>query len=242
MEIVSSNRELSEREKFQQLYKDCPIPTDELMYNMGLFIGRQHMMRILFMHELYQKILPVHGIIMEFGVRWGGNMALYESFRGIYEPYNYSRRIVGFDTFEGFPFIDPKDGDHKPGEMRLTDNYDQYLDKVLRYHETESPIAQIKKYELVKGDACITIPEYFKQHPETIVSLAFLDFDIYKPTIEAMINIRRHMPKGGVIALDEVCCPDWPGETIALDEILGIDNIKLQHSQYSPNASYFIVE
>ena len=29
---------------------------------------------------------------------------------GLYEPFNYTRRIVGFDTFEGFPSVDPKDG------------------------------------------------------------------------------------------------------------------------------------
>ena len=47
---------------------------------------------------------------MEFGVRWGRNMSLYTSLRHIYEPYNSSREIIGFDTFEGFPSVDPKDG------------------------------------------------------------------------------------------------------------------------------------
>jgi hypothetical protein len=50
------------------------------------------------------------------------------------------------------------------------------------------------------------------------------------------------MPKGGIIVLDEINHVDWPGETIAFDETFGIKNIKLQHSKYSPNASYFVVE
>jgi len=62
------------------------------------------------MHELYQNIINVHGNIVEFGTRWGTNLALFESFRGMYEPYNYTRKIVGFDTFEGFSGIDGKDG------------------------------------------------------------------------------------------------------------------------------------
>ena len=53
-------------------------------------------------HELYQKILNVHGVVIEFGTRWGQNLALFESFRGMYEPYNHFRKIIGFDTFEGF--------------------------------------------------------------------------------------------------------------------------------------------
>ncbi len=167
MEIVSSNREMSEREKFMRLYKECPIPDDERMYNQFLFISRQHCMRFMFLWELYQKMLPVHGIIAEFGVRWGGNMAIYESLHGIYEPYNYNRKILGFDTFTGFPSIDSKDGAHEAGEMALTDDYDLYLDKILHYHETESPLSQIQRYRLIKGDICTTLPLYLKKHPET---------------------------------------------------------------------------
>jgi hypothetical protein len=240
--IISSPKELSEREKFQQLYKDCPIPTDELMYNMGLFISRQNMMRILFIHELYQKILPVHGVIMEFGVRWGGNMALYESFRGIYEPYNYNRKIIGFDTFNSFPSLDEKDGNHSLDEMALTENYDEYLEQILYYHETESPISQIKKFELVKGDAIETIPQYFKRHPETIVSFIYLDFDIYEPTKAALLALKGHLTKGSIIVFDELNHSDWPGETIAVQEILGLENYRLHHSRYSPTASYIIFE
>ena len=42
------------------------------------------------------------GCILEFGVQWGAGLPQLISLRGIYEPYNYSRHIYGFDTFEGF--------------------------------------------------------------------------------------------------------------------------------------------
>ena len=29
--------------------------------------------------------------------------ALFESLRAVYEPYNHSRKVVGFDTFAGYP-------------------------------------------------------------------------------------------------------------------------------------------
>lgn len=241
-EIISSTKEMSDKEIFQQLYRDCPIPTDELLYNMGLFISRQHMMRFLFINEIYQKILPIHGSIFEMGVRWGGNMALYESFRGIYEPFNYNRKIVGFDTFESFPSIHKNDGNHALDEMKLTDNYDEYLECLLQCHENLSPLSQIKKFELVKGDICQTLPEYLHKHPETVIALAFCDLDIYEGTKSSLAAIKKHMPKGGIIVLDEINHADWPGETIALDEVFGIKNIRLQHSIYSPTGSYFIVE
>ena len=48
------------------------------------------------MVEIYRKILDVHGVIMEFGVRWGRNLALFESLRGIHEPFNHNRKIVQY--------------------------------------------------------------------------------------------------------------------------------------------------
>jgi len=115
----------------------CPIPKEELLTNLGLFINRQSLSRIIFMHELYLKILEVHDIVMEFGVRWGQNLALFESFRGMYEPYNFNRKVVGFDTFAGFPSVDPKDGTSDiavSGAYSTTENYEEYLTKILDYH------------------------------------------------------------------------------------------------------------
>lgn len=99
----SSRAEIDKRTEFVDLLKNSPIPDSEILYNLGLYLNRQTLSRIFFMQELYQQILPVHGVIMEFGVRWGQNLSLFESFRGMYEPYNYNRKIIGFDTFSGFP-------------------------------------------------------------------------------------------------------------------------------------------
>ena len=38
--------------------------------------------------------------------------------------------------------------------------------------EALNPMSHLKRFELVKGDAAETIPQYLKAHPETIVSLA----------------------------------------------------------------------
>ena len=81
-----------------------------MLGNLPLFIKRQDLTQILFINELYQKALEVHGVVMEFGVRWGKNLALMQSLRGIYEPFNHNRRIIGFDTFEGFLDVSANDG------------------------------------------------------------------------------------------------------------------------------------
>jgi len=90
--------------------KNSPIPNEELMSNLGLFLTPQTLSRILLQNFLYTKISDIQGVVVELGCRWGQNMALYSSLRGIYEPYNRLRKIIGFDTFEGFINLSEKDG------------------------------------------------------------------------------------------------------------------------------------
>lgn len=181
---------------------------------------------------------------MEFGVRWGQNLALFQSFRGMYEPYNHNRKIIGFDTFEGFPAVDKKDGDDKiasVGAYSTTKGYEEHLDKVLQYHETESPISHIKKYELVKGNAIHELKKYLEENPQTIISFAYFDFDIYSPTLECLKLIKERLSKGAIIGFDELNTKQFPGETLAFDEVFGIKNYQIHRSPISSAQSYIQV-
>jgi hypothetical protein len=98
--------------------------------------------------------LDLQGIICEFGVFWGNNLALLETFRGMYEPYNYTRKIVGFDTFSGFPHTHEKNGKSKivkKGSYSTTIGYEYYLGEILDYHEKQSPISHLKNMNWSKG-------------------------------------------------------------------------------------------
>jgi hypothetical protein len=239
----STREEAENRHKLYDLFKNTPIPSNELLNNLGLYINRQNLSRILFMAELYSRFINIHGVIMEFGVRWGQNLALFSALRGIYEPFNYNRKIIGFDTFSGFPGVDEKDGTKvKEGDYCVSSEYENYLENLLSYHESESPISHKKKFDLIKGDAVKNIDRYFAKHPETIIAFAYFDFDIYKPTKKCLETILPRLPKGAVIAFDELNCPEFPGETLALMEVIGINNIKLQRSPLNPLISYIIME
>ena len=241
----SSTQEHENRLEFYDLYKQSPIVPDEELDNLGLFLNRKHLSRIIFMHEMYQRILNINGVVMEFGVRWGQNLALFENFRGIYEPYNHTRKIIGFDTFSGFPSVDHKDGKSENAEIgsySVTEGYENYLEKILEYHEKESPISHLKKYDIVKGDASVTLENYLNKHPETIIALAYFDFDIYEPTKKCLDLIKGRVCKGSVIGFDELNFAEFPGETIAFNEVLGIKNYKIIRSPITPLPSYIIVE
>ena len=68
------------------------------------------------MDKIYNEILHIPGNIAEFGVHYGRNIALFEALRGVYEPYNFNRKILGFDTFSGFTSISDKDPNAEKGK------------------------------------------------------------------------------------------------------------------------------
>lgn len=241
----ASTHEQLIRENFFKLFKTCPIPDNELLLNLGLFIKRQDLAKILFINEMYQRIIDIHGIIVEIGVRWGQNLALFESLRGIYEPFNHNRKVIGFDTFQGFPSIHEKDGKSdnvSKGAYSVTKNYEIYLEHILNYHEQEAPVSHIKKYRLVKGDATITFERYLEENPETIIALAYFDLDLFEPTKKCLEAIKKHITKGSIIGFDELNESDFPGETLALKEVLGLDRYKIKRSIYSSRQSYIVIE
>jgi len=241
---IASIEEQERRSDFFNNYINNPIPQNEQLNNIGLFTKRQELTKTLFFADLYRKFLPVHGVIMEFGVRWGQNLVTLTNLRGMLEPYNYSRKIIGFDTFAGFPSVHENDGDHsiiKKGAFSVTDGYENYLSNVLNYHEMESPLSHIKKYELVKGDATVELETYLKKHPETIVAFAYFDFDIYEPTKKCLELLKPFLTKGSIIGFDELLDPQFPGETVALRESLGLQNLAIQRMHYGGIQSYTII-
>jgi hypothetical protein len=233
------------REKMMELYQQSPLPIHDMVVNFPLYTRSSAVAKLLYINELYQHITQTPGVIMEFGVWWGANMALFESLRAVYEPYNYTRKVIGFDTFEGYQSISEKDGTSdfiNNGNYDVTKNYTDHLSKILDCHQNENVMANVKKYELVKGDATQTIKTYLDHNPETIISLAYFDMQLYQPTKECLERIKPHLTKGSLIAMDEINCHEFPGETVALQEVFGLNNIRLIRSKILPDRAYFIIE
>lgn len=240
----SSSGEINDRSELVRILLNKDIPNDELIFNISVFLRRQELSKILFINEIYKQIVDSHGIIMEFGVRWGSNTVLLQNLRGIYEPFNYNRKIVAFDTFSGFKGVDESmdSATNKDGNYDVIDNYDIILNDILSAHERQSPIAHIKKFEIVKGDAGPEVRNYLKSHPETIISLAYFDFDIYKPTMECIEAIMPHLARGSILVFDELNVEKFPGETLAFKEAIGLKKYKIRRNKFSSLQSYIVIE
>ena len=242
--VLSSQNERDLQLRFAELLERAPLPEDELLPNLGLFLSSKSLSRILFFHEIYKKILNTHGVVMEFGVRWGQTLSLLAALRGIFEPFNRHRKIIGFDTFAGFKGMSDKDGKTcrtVDGSFSVSENYQQYLEELLSLQEALNPISHLKKFELVRGDATDTIPAYLTRQPETLVSLAIFDFDIYQPTKAALQAIKPHLFKGSVLVFDELADDVFPGETIALREVFDLADLRVERMPMTARVSYVVL-
>ena len=208
-------------------------------YHNLVFMKRQVLSRVLYQDQLYKRILDVPGVICEFGVQWGATLSTLINMRGMYEPYNYSRMIYGFDTFTGFPDVDAKDGGFTAaGDFATSGGYELELERILEIHEAFSPLPHIKKFGLVKGDVTHTLPTWLEENPHAIISMAIFDMDIYSPTKAALELILPRLTKGSMLVFDELNCRHFPGETAAVQEVIGLNNLRLQRFPHQPYCAF----
>lgn len=206
-----------------------------------LYCNRQLITTALTRIELFRKILHTQGSIVECGVHKANSLMLYYHLSSILEPYNFHRKIIGFDTFEGFRSLSSKDVDGL-SENEFSDTDYSTIKLWIELQDLNRAIGHIPKIELVRGDAIKTIPEYVAENPHLIISLLYLDFDIYEPTNIALKYLLPLVPRGGIVGFDEINCKEWQGETIALKENINIGTVRLQKFSYDPWVSYYVVE
>ena len=242
-ETKSSPEKVAQREELYRLFRERPMPDDQLLVSLGLYMRSSALTKILFINELYQMITDIPGVIMEFGAWWGQNLILFENLRAIYETFNPSRRIIGFDTFSGYPKISEKDiasETFKVGGYKVSKNYRHYLEELMAYHEKENVLSNVKKHMVVEGDVVETVPRFFADYPETIVALAYFDLALYEPTRACLEAIKPHLIRGSVLMVDEFNSKDSPGETIAFKEVFSLGDFTFKRSRYMTDRTFAI--
>lgn len=209
------------------------------------FVPRQRLTHFLVKYEIFKKILNVHGSIIEGGVFFGGGLMTWAQLSAILEPINFSRKIIGFDTFSGFPSLSDEDKLSQHSQAKVgglaVDSYAD-LTHCIELYDLNRFINHIPKVKLVKGDVAQTIPKFLDENPDLVVSLLYLDFDLFEPTRVALECFVPRMPKGAVIGFDELHSPKFPGETLAVLEELGIRNLRIERFTFEPVISYVVLE
>ena len=222
------------------------VPLSYILNNFAKYVKRQELGRLLARHQLFQKIADIQGCIVEGGVYAGQGLMTWAQLSAILEPVGgVFRHIYGFDTFAGFPGVHKKDLqgssdlDWRRGDVK--DESFEELNRCIELYDMNRFLDQIPRVTLVKGDFMKTAPKFLKDNPHVLVSMLYLDFDIYEPTKLALELFLPRMPKGSILAFDEINHPFWPGETLALLEKMDLRSIRIQKFAYEVNMSYIVL-
>ena len=226
----------------KRLTKMDGLSPEKLLLNPFLYANRMAVTKWLARFDLYRMVDDVKGSVIECGVRDATSLMVYYHLANILRPFDFEEKIVGFDTFSGFPSVsshDPTDSSigQECGGIPL-----QEINEWVRFQDENRPgVGHIPKVELVEGDACVTIPRYVDENPQLIIKLLVLDFDLYEPTKVALEKFVPLMPRGGVVVFDELAEKRWSGETLAFKELMEVNSVSLRRLPYDTHHTYFVV-
>ena len=187
----------------------------------------ERMRKFLVKNLLFSKIIELPGDIIELGVFKGTGFLQFIKLLEIYLPAS-NKKVIGFDLFNSTNFDN--------NSTKQLQNYYQFCDvssngisknKVKSYadklplanYSPSKTLFEKKKFELIEGDVCNTIPQYIKDNPGLRISLLYCDMDIEKPTFEALNYLYDRVVRGGIIVFDEYACNKW-SESMAVDAFL----------------------
>jgi len=230
-----------------QRYFPRSLGTDvDKLRTFSKYVPRQDLSILLAKNDVFRQVIDVHGAIIECGVYLGGGLMTWAQLSAIYEPYNHNRRVLGFDTFTGFSDVGANDssGTENPqahvGGLSAPAYED--LQECIRLYDLNRPLGHVTRVNLVQGDATLTIPGYVQDNRHLVVALLYLDFDVYEATKVAIETFLPRMPKGAVIAFDELNQSAWPGETLAAMDAVGLRNLRIRRFPYTPSICYAVLD
>lgn len=230
MKTFKTETELQAGKIIETIFLRNPDSIETKLENFPKYVRRQHLKRFLTLYEIFKKLLPLKGSIVECGVFRGFSLSAWAKLSAILEPENLIRKIYGFDTYEGFPSLHEKDKNeaynHEVGDF-YTNVFDE-LNELNEAFNNDRFLGHINKVELIKGDCAVTIPVFLEKNPHLLISMLFIDLDLYEPTKIALQYFLPRMHKGSILAFDELDNPQWPGETLALLESYNIKNLNIQ--------------
>ena len=193
----------------------------ETIDQFGLYCGTQTLAKCLAVYELVKQSLPIPGDIVEFGCWHGSNLMTMAKCLKLLQPYSI-KEVYGFDSFEGLATFDKKDSMESAPYIGSYKGNEGTLRTFITVYDMERWV------HLVKGNALQTIDQFAVENPQVMLSLSYIDFDLYAPCIKALEFTDERLSVGGLIVLDEALSKNWKGEGIALREFLDS-----RHGNYS---------
>jgi Macrocin-O-methyltransferase (TylF) len=242
-----SSGEESYFRKLKRLIEKYPHDVRHYLDLFPVYTSRRTFIRQVAHYELFKKTVDLPGHYLDFGVYFGKSFFTWHKFLEVLTPTATHKKVIGFDTFEGFQNLAPEDGQSdstiqkKPGGLSSASFLDEFFD-LLSLHNQDA-VLPVGRGIIIQGDVCKTFPEWLEQNPEARFCLCNLDLDIYEPTAVVLEGCWDRIVPGGVLILDEYATSKWPGETKAWDDFAanrGL-NISLKRFPYANAPGAYVI-
>ena len=207
--------------------KDKP---EVLLYNFARFIRTQELTKFLVFDKIFNKILKIHGDIVEFGIHNGNTLFSLAHLSEIYEHRNYTRSIIGVDPL----------GDYKlPNGKIIGHEKSINIEESIAIFNKSISFDQFDKIRLIK-DSFIEGTKNLLKEEQFICALAVMHIGLYKEEKFIIEKLWPRIPKGGVIVFGSLNSKDTPDCTKALLDTIGLNVQKLERFNFSTKYSYMV--
>lgn len=225
---------------------ELPDFTERSLYDAETFwhlqLTEERLGKFLAHWELMKRVNEVPGSVVECGVFKGTSFVRLAMIRQVLGGA-FASKLLGFDTFaDEYPetghaedFAQREHWISEAGGASIS--VEQLSDCLKRLNVTN--------YELVAGDATVTIPKYVKENPSLRISFLNLDIDFVEPTLAALEHLYPLVTKGGIICLDNYAGEGTSGiglfgDTFAIDEYFKGRDIQIVRFPFAARPSFIV--
>jgi Macrocin-O-methyltransferase (TylF) len=246
---TSSAKDLAYLEAFEEILTETPHSPFHLITHWPAYTKRVSVARFLSHYEIFKLVQDLPGDILELGVSPGVSFFTWHKLLEVFLPADTSRKVVGFDSFEGLTDFSDSDGGLEAGADKRIGGWsagdvEGEIFALTAMHNADNIFAR-ERLRLVKGRVQDALPGYLESNPGTRISLLHLDMDLYEPTKYALDILWDRVLPGGVVVFDEFRLPPWGGEATAWDELArerGLAHIRVREHGWAYSPDGYVVK
>ena len=183
--------------KIASLIKKYNFSNLDLVTNYGLFSGNTNLFKTLKIYELLIEVKDIEGDVIELGIHKGNSSLLIKK---ILDIFNIKKKLFLLDHFKGLIHYSKKD-------TKASRNFRNQYKSPKKHVEDFIKFFNFKKIKIIDKDATTLEPGFFSKKQK--FCFAYLDMDLYTPTLKALNSLDDHISKGGYMIFDEGLKKNW---------------------------------